>query len=102
LADSANDGVTLSQVVLLDLTQRHIHIGGSRKVSLGPHKGVVVEDVQDSANGNQDVIVRNFWFAIFAEATAAAASTVTSATTAAATAIAAALTVVVGVLRVLR
>ena len=53
----ANNSVTLSQVVFLDLAERDIHIGGSRQVALGAHEGIVIEDVQDATNGNQNIII---------------------------------------------
>jgi hypothetical protein len=70
LTNSTNNGVTLSQVVLLHLTQRNINVRGPGKVTLGAHKSVVIEDVENSTNGNQHVIIGNFWLAIFANASA--------------------------------
>src|SRR5690606_929627 len=78
-AHSAGDRVALAQVVLLDLVHGDVDILLRRQVARGPHKGIVVHDVDDSAHRTELFILANLIFvcrlAIFAYAIPAATAT---------------------------
>ena len=57
LADGADDGVALAQVVLLDLAERDVDVARAGQVAGRAHEGVVVEHVEDARDGDQHVVV---------------------------------------------
>ena len=48
--------VTLTQVVLLHLSQGNVHIIGAGQVAGGTHKSVVIEDIQNTRNRCQHIV----------------------------------------------
>src|SRR5690606_20921223 len=100
LAHRAGDGVTLAQPGLLDLVHRDVHVVVTGQVAARAHEGVVVLDVEDAADGQQDVVLADLDFVVATElaaspARATAALAVAVAVTATVTTSAAALVVVV-------
>ncbi len=85
LADGADDGVALAQVVLLDLAEGHVDIVVAREISAGAHESVVVEHVEDAGDRDEHVILGDFglevvvaaWPTTLAVAVAVAAAAVT-------------------------
>ena len=57
--DGANDGVSLAEVVLLDLGQRNVDVVRTGEVAGRPDECVVLQDVQDARYGEQDVVFGN-------------------------------------------
>ena len=84
LADGADDGVALAQVVLLDLAERDVDVVVARQVAGGAHEGVVVEHVEDAGDRDEDVVLGDLGLEVVAEGRAAAALAVAVAVAAAA------------------
>ena len=82
LADGAGDGVTAAQAVLADLRQRHVDVVRAGQVTGRPDEAVVVEDVEDAADRDQDVVVADHRLRLVAEALAACAAVAVAAATA--------------------
>src|SRR3954470_22879076 len=72
LANCAGDGVALAQAVATDLGQRDIDVVGARQVAGRTHEGVVVEDVDDAADGDEDVVLGDDRLGVATEAVAVA------------------------------
>ncbi len=68
LADRADDGVTLAQVVLLDLAERDVDVVVAREVAAGAHEGVVVENVEDARDRDEHVILGDLGLEVVADA----------------------------------
>jgi hypothetical protein len=51
LPHGAGDGVAAAQAVLADLLQGDVDVVRAGEVAGGPHEAVVVEDVEDAADG---------------------------------------------------
>src|SRR4051812_8090446 len=72
LANGAGDGVTLAQAIATDLGQGDIDVVGARQVAGRSHERVVVEDVDDPADGDEDVVLGDDRLGVAAEAVAVA------------------------------
>ena len=57
LADRSDNGVTLAQVVLLDLAERDVDVVRAGQVAGRAHERVVVENVEDSSDRQKHVVV---------------------------------------------
>ena len=57
LAHDTGDGVTATQAVLADQRQRDVDVVRAGQVAGGAHERVVVQHVQDAADGQQDVVL---------------------------------------------
>src|SRR5690606_11138508 len=82
LTDGADDRVALAQVVLLDLAERDVDVGGAGQVTRGAHERVVVEQVEDAGVRDEHVVVGDLRLELVevAAATVAVAVAVTATT----------------------
>ncbi len=74
LADGARHGVAAAQAVPADLLHRDVDVVGTGEVPGRPDEAVVVEDVEDAADGDQHVVVAQQRLRLVAEAVAAGAA----------------------------
>src|SRR5674536_265055 len=95
LADRPGHRVTTTQSVLAHLGERDVHVVRPGQVARGPHEGVVVEDVEDSGDRHQYVVLADHRLAVGDEAVLAVATAVATALPEPAAAAAAAASVVI-------
>src|SRR5690606_11082859 len=66
------DRVALAHAVLLDLTERHVHVARAGQVARRADERVVLEHVEDARDGDEDVVFKDLGFEVVAHAGAAA------------------------------
>lgn len=83
LLDRTDDGVALAQVVLLHLSEGHVHVAGAGEVAGRADESVVVEHIEDAGDRDQDVVLADLGVELVGRGAAAALVALTVAVVAA-------------------